>query len=262
MNDQILRNRPVATSVEGFEAAKARGVMALFGEKYGDEVRVVDVDGWSMELCGGTHVGHAGDIGPFVVLTERAIQAGVRRIEAVTNKGALEHLGAVRGWLAEVARQLKVKEEEVPTRVEALLGDLKKAKKAKAQGAASNVGEVFERIKGALEPAGDVPSGVFDLPDLDGEGLRGLGERLQSLGADLAVVLFGREEGKVPFLVLCRGKALERGLKAGAVAKTVAGVLGGGGGGRPEAAQGQGPKVDQAGAALEAAREALMALRG
>ncbi|MEZ6004285.1 MAG: alanine--tRNA ligase [Planctomycetota bacterium] len=262
VNDQILRNGPVATSVEGFEAAKARGVMALFGEKYGDEVRVVDVDGWSMELCGGTHVGHAGDIGPFVVLTERAIQAGVRRIEAVTNKGALEHLGAVRGWLAEVARQLKVKEEEVPTRVEALLGDLKKAKKAKAQGAASNVGEVFERIKGALEPAGDVPSGVFDLPDLDGEGLRGLGERLQSLGADLAVVLFGREEGKVPFLVLCRGKALERGLKAGAVAKTVAGVLGGGGGGRPEAAQGQGPKVDQAGAALEAAREALMALRG
>ncbi|HPF15703.1 MAG TPA: alanine--tRNA ligase, partial [Planctomycetota bacterium] len=130
VNAQILRNEAVCTSLETFEGAKARGVMALFGEKYGDEVRVVDVGGWSMELCGGTHVHAAGDIGPFVIATERAIQAGVRRIEALTHEGALEHLAEVRGLLAQTARELKVKESEVPERVASLLGDLKKAKKA------------------------------------------------------------------------------------------------------------------------------------
>ncbi|MDF1837500.1 MAG: alanine--tRNA ligase [Planctomycetota bacterium] len=259
VNAQILRNQPVYTTLESFDGAKARGVMALFGEKYGDEVRVVDVGGWSLELCGGTHVSSGGDIGPFVIVTERAIQAGVRRIEALTHEGALEHIATVRGLLADTARNLKVKEEELPERVSTLVKDLKKAKKAGSQKASGDVGAVFEAIKTKLAERAGVPSGIFDLPEMDGDGLRALGERVGSLGPDLALVLLGRAGDKVPFLVLSRGQALEKGLKAGVVAKAMAKVLGGGGGGRPESAQGQGMKADAAPEALAAAEEVLAA---
>ncbi len=259
VNHEILRNHSVQATVERFDDAKARGVMALFGEKYGDEVRVIDVGGWSLELCGGTHVSAAGDIGPFVILSERAIQAGVRRIEALTHEGALEHLAEVRQLLHSTAQQLKVKESEIPERVAALMSDLKKAKKAKSAQASQDLGGVFERIKGALELQSGVPTGVFDLPELNAQSLRELGDRLQSLGPDLAVVLFGREGDKVPFLVLSRGQALDKGWKAGPMAKSIAKVLGGGGGGRPEAAQGQGPKVDATPEAMQVASEALAA---
>ena len=262
VNEQVLRNEPVCSTVESFDAAKKRGVMALFGEKYGDEVRVVDVGGWSLELCGGTHVQAAGDIGPFVVVTERAIQAGVRRIEAVTHQGALEHLSEVRSLLSQTARQLKVKESEIPDRVSTLMDDLKKAKKAGSQKASSDVGAVFDKVKGALESRGGILSGIFDLPDVDGASLRALGDRLQSLGPDLAVALFGREGGKVPFLILSRGQALEKGWKAGQVAKSLAKVLGGGGGGRPESAQGQGQKQAAAPEAVQVAQEALSQILG
>ncbi|MBL4770308.1 MAG: alanine--tRNA ligase [Planctomycetes bacterium] len=260
VNTQILLNKRVQTTVESFDAAKARGVMALFGEKYGDEVRVVDVGGWSLELCGGTHVSAGGDIGPFVIVTERAIQAGVRRIEALTHQGALDHIAKVRGLLADTARSLKVKEDELPERVSALMKDLKKAKKAGSQKASGDVGAAFDGIKFGLVERAGVPSGVFDLPEMDGDGLRAIGERVQSLGPDLALVLMGRAGDKVPFLVLCRGQALEKGLKAGAVAKAMAKVLGGGGGGRPESAQGQGMKVAAAKEAYAAAEEALAAV--
>ncbi|MCP5023806.1 MAG: alanine--tRNA ligase [bacterium] len=257
VNAQILRNSAVQTTVESFDAAKQRGVMALFGEKYGDEVRVVDVGGWSLELCGGTHVSAGGDIGPFVIVTERAIQAGVRRIEALTHQGALDHIANVRVLLADAARSLKVKEEDLPERVGSLMKDLKKAKKAGSQKASGDVGAAFDGIKNALVERSGVPSGVFDLPEMDGNGLRAIGERVQSLGPDLALVLIGRAGDKVPFLVLCRGQALEKGLKAGNVAKAMANVLGGGGGGRPESAQGQGMKVDAAPQAKTTAEEAL-----
>src|SRR6185503_2287569 len=90
VNREIARNASVDTTVEDLEAAKSRGVVAMFGEKYDDRVRVLDVGGWSLELCGGTHVSAAGDIGPFLILSERAIQAGVRRIEALTGPAAVQ----------------------------------------------------------------------------------------------------------------------------------------------------------------------------
>ena len=258
VNAQVLANHPVVTTIENPAQAKARGVMALFGEKYGERVRVVDVGGQSTELCGGTHVHRSGDIGPFVILSERAIQAGVRRIEAATHSAALEFLGAQRRALAGLALQLKVSPEDVPERVEALQKQLKDAKKREKQSAAGDVSTLFDQLKGQLEQRDGVRTAVLDL-GCDAATLRELGDRLRSLGGDMAVALFGRDGDKLPFLVVCLGASLERGLKAGDLARVIAAEIGGGGGGRPEVAQGQGVRAERLPAAVEAVTTAVSA---
>jgi len=257
VNAQVLTNAAVETTEEALEDAKQRGVTALFGEKYDDVVRVVDVGGWSTELCGGTHVHAAGDIGPFVIVSEGAIQAGVRRIEALTGATAIEQIQAQRRLLRQTALQLKVKDDEVPERVGALQKQLKDAKKAKAKAASADVGSKLEDVRAACGEQGGVNVAVLDLPDLDRAGLGELIGRVSALGADHAVALFGRDGDKAAFVVACQGAALERGLKAGDLAKAAAGVLGGGGGGRPQLAQGQGQKVELVGEACEAVRAAI-----
>jgi alanyl-tRNA synthetase len=129
VNEKVFANAPAKTTVEDLEAAKARGVMAMFGEKYDAKVRVLDVGGWSLELCGGTHVKAAGDIGPFVILSERAVQAGVRRIEAVTGPSAVEHMQQQRRVLREAAQSLKSAGEEEPSRIEMLQAQVNVAMK-------------------------------------------------------------------------------------------------------------------------------------
>ncbi len=240
VNQQIIANAPVVTTTEQLEAAKRRGVTALFGEKYEDEVRVVDVGGWSMELCGGTHVEAAGEIGLFLILSERAISAGVRRIEALTGAAAVEEVQRQRRLLRESAAQLKAQPDELPARIEALQEKLKEAKKRQKQSAGGDVSASFEAAKAALGEVAGVITGVFDAKDLGGKELDDLGDRVASLGASLAVILVGREEGRVPFQVLCTGAAQEKGLAAGSLAKAFGGKLKGGGGGRPDRAQGQG----------------------
>jgi alanyl-tRNA synthetase len=244
VNIQIFANNSVLTTVEKPAEAKARGVMALFGEKYGETVNVVDIGGWSTELCGGTHVSAAGDIGPFLIVSERAIQAGVRRIEALTHEAALRHVQEQRRLLGSAAGALKSKPDEVPERIEALQKQLKEAKKKGKAQAAGDLGAVFDSVKDGLEDRGGVLTGVVDCPKVDGKALRDLGDRVKSLAPDLAVAIFGRDGDKVPFLILCQGAAQERGLAAGVLVKSLSGVLGGGGGGRPDAAQGQGIKGD------------------
>ena len=257
VNEQVAHNAGVVTTVEKPEEAKARGVMALFGEKYGERVRVVDVDGWSTELCGGTHVQAAGDIGPFVVLSERAIQAGVRRVEAVTHQAAVEWMQSQRRLVQEVAQALKAPPEEVPERVAGLQRQVKEAKKKEKASAGADIAAVFAALKDALSEKGGVLAGGFDAPSLGLDGLRQLGDRAKSLSPDLAVALFGRDGQRVPFLILCQGAALERGLKAGALAKSISTHLGGGGGGRPESAQGQGLSADGVPAALQEFGQAI-----
>ena len=262
VNEQIVRNRSVETTVEDLDAAKARGVTALFGEKYDDRVRVVDVDGWSTELCGGTHVRAAGDIGPFVIVSEAAIQAGVRRVEALTGAAATAFVQQQRRILRELARELKAPADELGERVRALQGQVKEARKQARAGAKADLGSAFERLKAAAEERRGVRTCVLDVPEVGGAGLKELGDRAKSLGPDHAVVLLTRQGDKVPFLVLVGGAAREAGLEAGALAKALAAALGGGGGGRPDRAQGQGLSADGVEAALTAAREALEASLG
>ncbi|HTF87889.1 MAG TPA: alanine--tRNA ligase [Planctomycetota bacterium] len=240
VNREIARNASVDTTVEDLEAAKGRGVVAMFGEKYADRVRVVSVGEYSAELCGGTHVRAAGDIGTFLIVQERALSAGVRRIEAVTRENALLRAQELRRQLQGAARLLKTAPEELGSRIEQLQQQLKDARKKEAAGAGVDVGSALELVRGALKLRQGISAAVVDLPDLDGEGLRSLGERVKTLAPDLALALFARSDGKIPFLVVCEGKALAMGLHAGQTATALAKVLGGGGGGRPNTAQGQG----------------------
>ena len=253
----VLENSVLRSAVEDLESAKARGAMALFGEKYADRVRVVEVGRGSVELCGGTHVNASGDIGPFLIVTERAIQAGVRRIEAVTGHGALVAIQASRRQLDEASRTLKVAPEELNERIATLQKQVKEAKRAGAAAAKSDLGGVLKEIEAGLSDRDGVQVGAFDLPALGQAALREIGGQAKRLAPDLCVALFGREKGRVPFLVLCQGQALGAGLDAGKLAGVVRERLGGGGGGKPDSAQGAGADPGQMEAALEAVREAI-----
>ena len=262
VNRSIAENAAVGTTLEDLRAAKQRGVVALFGEKYDDRVRVVDVGGWSTELCGGTHVRAAGDIGPFVILSERALSAGVRRLEAVTRSGAVEVIQAQRRLLHSAARELKSAVEEVPARIAGLKEQVKAAKKDKQKGAAADLGSALAEVESALRETGGVRHAVVDLPELDAAGLRELSGRAAKLAPDLALAVFGREGERVPYLVLCEGAAQKAGLRAGELAQSLRPLLGGGGGGKPDRAQGQGESSARLGEARAALEQAIGAALG
>lgn len=255
VNEAIQANHPVNSSEESYDAATQRGVTALFGEKYGDTVRVVDMGGWSMELCGGTHANRSGDLGSFAILSEKAIQAGVRRIEAVVGRPAGKHFREQRALLAQAQDLLKTSAQEVPERISALQGDLKEAKKKARQAAMGDLGALADKVKSELEEANGVLWGVVAVGEIDANGLRELSARAKSFSPDHCITLLGQSDGKVPFLVLSGGAAMNKGLKAGDLAKTLAGFLGGGGGGRPDAAQGQGLNPDGLNDAMEAVKK-------
>ena len=239
VNANVFANTGVVTTVEDLEAAKARGVAALFGEKYDDLVRVVDVGGWSTELCGGTHVTAAGDIGPFVVISEGAIQAGVRRIEAVTGAEAVAFILKQKRQIAAVTRSLKVAPDELESRVLEIQKKVKAAKKAERQSSKADVDVAFETARAALTEAEGVLVGCVAL-DLDGGALRDLAARVKSLSSDLAVLLVGKDGTKVPWIAMAQGAAHDQGLYARKAPAFLRGHIGGGGGGKPELAQGQG----------------------
>ena len=258
VNERVFANAPVKTTVEELEAAKGRGVVAMFGEKYEDKVRVLDVGGWSLELCGGTHVSAAGDIGPFVILSERAIQAGVRRIEALTGPAAVEEIQRQRRLLRDAAQSLKSSPDEVPARLAALQKEVKEAKKKSAASSAGDVASAFESLKSGLASVGGVSVAVLDAPGLDLAGIRDLADRARSLAPKIALALFGREEGRVPWVISLQGVESGPGRDARELAKIASGKLGGGGGGKPDLAQGQGK--DAQGVA-DAVREIEAALK-
>ena len=253
VNAEVFGNGAVGTTLEELEAAKARGVMALFGEKYDERVRVVDVGGWSTELCGGTHVNAAGDIGPFVIVSEGAIQAGVRRVEALTGPAALAWIQAQRRTLGAAAQALKVKTDEVPERIGELQAKVKEARKKAQASAMADVDSTFDRVKEALTEVEGVLVGAAQV-ELPQAGVRELATRVRSLSPDLAVLLLGSDGGKVPWIAIVSGQAQERGWDARKAAGFLRERLGGGGGGKPDLAQGQGAKADQATATLEAVR--------
>jgi alanyl-tRNA synthetase len=254
VNERIGANATVTTTVEDLDAAKARGVTAMFGEKYDAKVRVLDVGGWSMELCGGTHVRAAGDIGPFLVREERAVQAGVRRIEALTGPAAVAEMQRQRRLLRDAALSLKSSPDDIGVRIAQVLASAKEAEKKASAAAKGDLGKYWSDLQATLVDLSGAKVAVVDLPQANGEVVRELAEKAKAACPQLLLALFGREEGRVPFVVVCQGVP---GKNAGQIAKTLGPHLGGGGGGRPDVAQGQGQKPEGVSAALQTVRVAF-----
>ncbi|QBS39991.1 alanine--tRNA ligase [Nocardia sp. CS682] len=265
-NDAVGADFPVNTFVTDLTKAKQMGAMALFGENYGDEVRVVEIGGpFSMELCGGTHVQHSSQIGPITVLGESSVGSGIRRVEAFVGLDSYKYLAKERALLAGVASSLKVPSEEVPARVEQLVERLKVAEKelerTKMAAVLSSVGkfvEEAERIGAVLLVAVAAPEGVAagDLRTLATD-IRG---RFGTVPA--VVVLLGNADGKVPFVVTVNKGAQDLGFKAGDLVAAFGPSIAGRGGGKPEMAQGAGSDPSGIPAGLAAVRARVAELAG
>ncbi|WP_107657972.1 alanine--tRNA ligase [Nocardia suismassiliense] len=265
-NDAVGADFPVNTFVTDLTKAKQMGAMALFGENYGDEVRVVEIGGpFSMELCGGTHVQHSSQIGPITVLGESSVGSGIRRVEAFVGLDSYKYLAKERALLAGVASSLKVPSEEVPARVEQLVERLKVAEKelerTKMAAVLSSAGkfvEEAERIGAVLLVAVAAPEGVTagDLRTLATD-IRG------RFGTNPAVVvLLGNADGKVPFVVTVNKGAQDLGFKAGDLVAAFGPSIAGRGGGKPEMAQGAGSDPSGIPAGLAAVRARVAELAG
>ncbi len=240
VNEQVLAALPVHTALMPYREAIATGALALFGEKYGDEVRVVSIDAYSRELCGGTHVGTTAEIGLFLVASEGSVGAGLRRIEAVTGRVAAARAQAAVSALDAAAEALRVRPEEIPDRVRELDDRVRilerETKKVRAQAA---VPDLEALVRAAPEVEGIAVVGL-SVPGADQAVLRELGDRVKSHLPAGVVVAAAPAEGRVEVVVMATPGAVARGADAGKVMQVLNRRLGTRGGGRAELAQGGG----------------------
>ena len=264
VNGQIRRDAIVHPEHMPMTEAQALGADMFFGEKYlPDSVRVVQVDGYSKELCGGTHVASTGQIGSFVITGESSIGAGLRRIEAVTGETATELIGERLDALRSVAQLLGEREENVPRRVETLLARLRDAEKAAKAPRATSPSrlDAAAALHGAQQ-AGNARVVVQAYPDADAAALRTLADELRGMTGRFVAVLGGGADGKPSLLVAASRDLAAEGFDSGSVVRGAAPLMGGGGGGRPDLAQAGGKDAARLDDALrEAARLALESLQ-
>ena len=237
VNEEIAKNLPVVTEVMNIEQAKATGAMALFGEKYEEDVRVVSMGDFSKELCGGTHVSNTGNITTFKIVSEAGVAAGVRRIEALTGDGVFRYYKEVEKELAEAAKaakstpvNLKEKIEHMQAEMKALQSEIESLKSKAAKDALGDVMNQVQEVNGVKLLATAVE-------DVDMNGLRELGDQLKEKVGDGVVVIASSANGKVNLIAMATDAAMAKGAHAGNLIKGIAALVGGGGGGRPNMAQ-------------------------
>jgi alanyl-tRNA synthetase len=266
VNAKVLENLPVRPLQTTLDEAKALGAMALFGEKYGDVVRMVEVGDtptssrgtgavYSRELCGGTHVRSTAEIGLFKVVTETSSAANVRRIEAITGPEAVSYMRRRDELVAHTAAALRTEPERLPERAAALLTEAKKKAKATSANGAGDVGELAGR---AIEVAGAIVLAEV-VPAADAKSLLDTADRVKGKLGDAAIVLGCAADGRVHLVASVAPALVERGVKAGAIVKVAAEVAGGGGGGRDTMAQAGGRDPEKLEEAIAAARAAIEA---
>lgn len=251
VNKEIRVGLEVHTDIMSLEDAKKTGAMALFGEKYGETVRVVKMGDFSTELCGGTHVANTSSISSFKILSEAGIAAGVRRIEALTSDGLLGHYEAVEKELHEAAAAAKATPGALTAKIEAMMEEIKalhsENEKLKSKLAKEAMGDVLDQVK---EVKG-VKVLAVRADGVDMNGLRNLGDQLKEKLGEGVIVIASVLDGKVNLMATATDGAQKRGAHAGNLIKAIAGLVGGGGGGRPNMAQAGGKNPEGVASALE-----------
>ena len=257
VNEQISKGLDVIVKNMPMEEAKKTGAQALFGEKYGDIVRVVNMSDFSIEFCGGTHVKNTSEIMAFKIISETGVAAGVRRIEALTSDGLMKYYAQIEETLKNAAHLVKATPENLADKIthlmaenKALHGEVESLKSKMAQEAAGDVMDQVTEIKGVKLLAAQ-------LDGIDMNGLRDLGDQLKAKLGEGVVVLASANDGKVSLMVTATDGAMKQGAHAGNLVKAIAGCVGGGGGGRPNMAQAGGKNPAGIPDALAKAAEVL-----
>ena len=250
VNEAVLEGYDIQTKVMPIEEAKKRGAIALFGEKYGDTVRVVDMgEGYSVEFCGGTHLDNTAKVGVFHIDSEFSVASGVRRIEATTGKVSLEVMNRNQELLFQAAAALKAKPGELREKAEQIMGEIKQLRQTVEKFKAREAVSEAERFLFAAHEVGGLKVLTATVPDADADRLRKMGDFLRDKDASVVAVLAAVNEGKITFLAVCGKEAVAKGVKAGDIIKAVAPICGGKGGGKPDSAMGGGKdllKLDNA----------------
>ena len=237
VNSEIAANHPVVTQIMNIEEAKATGAMALFGEKYEEDVRVVSMGDFSKELCGGTHVANTGSIVTFKIVSEGGVAAGVRRIEALTGDAVFAYYKDIEKTLAEAAKAAKATPANLTDKIEHMLAEIKalqsEIESMKSKAAKEALGDVMDQVK---EVKG-VKLLATAVEGVDMNGLRDLGDQLKDKLGEGVIVIASNADDKVNLIAMATDGAMAKGAHAGNLIKGIAGLVGGGGGGRPNMAQ-------------------------
>ena len=255
VNEAIEADYPVVTKLMSIDDARKTGAMALFGEKYGDTVRVVDMGGYSIELCGGTHVANTGSIASFKIVSESGIAAGTRRIEAITAGNVIAYYKTLENELQEAARAAKTEPANLAAKIESLTAELKAAntenEKLKAKLADASLGDITSE---AAEVNG-VKVLAANVPNMDMNGLRNFSDKMKAKLGECVLVFASVVDDKVNLVAAATDGAVAKGAHAGNLIKEVAPIVGGGGGGRPNMAQAGGKDPSGVDACIDKAKE-------
>ena len=243
VGDWILDGMDVTVSEMSMEQAKASGATALFSEKYGDVVRVVDMGGKSIELCGGTHVDNTAKIGPFRITGESSVASGVRRVEAITGKAYLREMEAVNRRMYAAAEVLHAKPADLIAKAKGFTAELKEARQSVERMKEKILHSDVERFLYASKNIGGIKVITTTRTDLEAGDLRKLGDFLRDKDPDTVAVLATATESKVTFVAVCGKNAVAKGIRAGDLVRAVSAVTGGKGGGKPDSAMGGGSEV-------------------
>ena len=240
VNDAILNGYPVITEVLPIEEAKKKGAVAMFGEKYGDVVRVVEMGDFSMEFCGGTHLDNTAKVGTFRIKSEGSVASGVRRIEATVGKLTLEAMNHNQQLIFQAAQILKTNPADLAAKLEQQVADLKAARQAIEQYKSKEAAGEADRILFGAHDVGPLKVITATVPDADGNRLRQMGDAIKDKAANVVAVLAAVNGGKITFVAACGREAVGLGIKAGDIIKQVSAIAGGSGGGKPDSAMGGG----------------------
>ena len=245
VNERIMENIRVEAQQTSMENATKMGAIALFGEKYGDTVRVIKIGKFSAELCGGTHVKSTGEIGPFKIISETGVAAGVRRIEAITGFHALEYLNSCEDKLISISKKLKTNMNDAEERLDDLLRSIKQKEKELEMLKSRSANRLIEDMLDDVKDISGINTIIARIDDKKADELRTIADKLKDKMSSCLLVLFSVNKGKIIIIVSATEDVVKKGVHCGNIAKSLAQQLGGGGGGRPNMAQAGGKNIEK-----------------